>query len=109
MTGAVVQARQETKLPQMWLVDLSTMRGVVIPGDGILDVIFNAKEDTIYVAHQAGITSYDLQLTKPKLISDIVSVRWGVYQVQFSKTLDYAFVAAGSSEAPGFWIYRMPK
>jgi hypothetical protein len=107
---AIAVGLGEKSSGRFWLVDLTTKIGQQLPLEGVFDAVFAPDGQSIYAAASEGIFSIDLSLTvpKPKLVSDVVSKRWGVYYVRLAHTLGYAFVGGVGYEAGMYWIYRLP-
>ncbi len=92
----------------IWLVNLSTMVGVPIQINSLLDIAFSSDGKSIYVITKDGFGRVNPDLKTVSYIPSLLSNSWGVYAASLSPTLHYAFLTVGSTESQSYWIYKLP-
>ena len=103
-------SKPEFPTRELWLVDCASLTGTRVPIEDALDAAFlPSNEETIIIAHKNGISRANINdLTQSELIADVISKRWGVFQVDLSPTAEYAYVVAGDGFTTTYWLYDIP-
>jgi len=104
----LVSGNLENQPPQTWIVNLSTMYGETIENTVPLDAVFSIDGKAVYLADKVNISRIEIASKNRSIVSTISLFDLGIQYIDVAPTIDYAFIIAGSTESPSYWIYKLP-